>query len=101
MSAVLPYHVECKACLDTCPRLKANAGKIADSNVLGNYLEIKNVRSKTGSEHFQNGGAATALLAATLEEELVDCAMVMGLDYWSPSGFWMLLPSDDEAENVV
>jgi len=75
--------VECKACLDACPRLKENAGKIASSNVLGNYLEIKNVRSKTGSEHFQNGGAATALLAAALEEELVDCALVMGLDRWT------------------
>lgn len=75
--------VECKACLDACPRLGANAGKIASANILGNYLEIKNVRSKAGSDHFQNGGAVTALLAAALEEELVDCALVMGLDRWT------------------
>jgi coenzyme F420-reducing hydrogenase beta subunit len=29
--------------------------------------------------HFQNRGAVTALLVAALQEELVDCALVMGL----------------------
>ena len=75
--------VECKACLDACPRLKANADKIATSNLLGDYLEIKNARSMTGGAHFQNGGAVTALLSAALEEELVDCVLVMGLDRWT------------------
>jgi coenzyme F420 hydrogenase subunit beta len=82
-----PYQVnpcvECKACLDACPRLSANAGKIDSSKILGNYLEIKNVRSKAGNVHFQIGGAVTALLAAALEEELVDCALIMGLDHWT------------------
>jgi coenzyme F420 hydrogenase subunit beta len=36
----------------------------------------------TGGAHFQNGGAVTALLSTALEEELVDCALVMGLDRW-------------------
>ncbi len=36
-----------------------------------------------GSAYFQNGGAVTALLAAALEEELVDCARIMELDRWA------------------
>ena len=75
--------VECMACLDACPRLGVNAGKINSSSILGDYLEIKNARSTARSVHFQNGGAVTALLAAALEEELVDCALIMGLDRWA------------------
>jgi len=79
---VLPC-VECNACLDACPRLPSNLKSLDSSDVLGSYLDINNVRAKTGSKHFQNGGAATALLSAALEEELVDAALIMGMDRWA------------------
>lgn len=75
--------MDCKACLDACPRMPANAKNTVSSDIIGHYLDIKNVRSRTSSERFQNGGAVTALLTAALEEELVDCAMVMGMDRWT------------------
>jgi coenzyme F420 hydrogenase subunit beta len=75
--------VECKACLDICPRLPANLESMVSSDVVGPHLGIKNVRSKKANERFQNGGAVTALLTTALEEELVDCALIMGLDRWS------------------
>jgi coenzyme F420 hydrogenase subunit beta len=75
--------VDCKACLDACPRLPGNTNRIASSEILGHYVDIKNVRSKTSSGRFQNGGAVTALLTAALEEDLVDYALVMGVDRWT------------------
>ncbi len=75
--------IDCKACLVACPRLPDNVEKIVSPNIIGPYLEIKNVRSKKSCVRFQNGGAASALLSAALDEELVDCALVMGLDRWS------------------
>ncbi|MFB3765123.1 MAG: Coenzyme F420 hydrogenase/dehydrogenase, beta subunit C-terminal domain [Methanotrichaceae archaeon] len=75
--------VECKACLDVCPRMPANIKNIGPSEIMGPCLDIKNVRSKTSNARFQNGGAVTALLTAALDEELVDCALVMGVDRWT------------------
>jgi len=75
--------VDCKACLDACPRFPANCKNIISSEIIGPNLDIKNVRSKTSSERFQNGGAVTALLSAALQEDLVDCVLVMGLDRWA------------------
>ena len=54
---------------------------------MGPYLDIKNVRAKSGSKRFQNGGAATALLSVALEEELVDAALVMGMDRWAQKAY--------------
>ena len=79
--------VECKACLDVCPRMPANTKNIISSDILGPYLTVKNVRSKKNSGRFQNGGAVTALLAAALEEELIDCALVMGEDRWAQKSY--------------
>ncbi len=75
--------VDCKACLDICPRLPVNIKNIVSSEIVGPYLEIKNVRSKTSNGRYQNGGAVTALLTAALDEELVDCTLVMGVDRWT------------------
>jgi coenzyme F420 hydrogenase subunit beta len=84
--------VDCRACLDACPRLPANFELMASSDIIGPFQEIRNVRSKDNCSRFQNGGAASALLAAALDEELVDCALVMGLDRWSqkshPRAVW-------------
>ncbi|MDD2755525.1 MAG: Coenzyme F420 hydrogenase/dehydrogenase, beta subunit C-terminal domain [Methanothrix sp.] len=79
--------IECKACLDACPRLPANVERMVSSDVIGPYLDIKNVRSEKANERFQNGGAVIALLTAALEEELVDCALVMGLDRWTQKSY--------------
>lgn len=79
--------IECKACLDACPRLPANVECMVSSDVIGPCLDIKNVRSEKANERFQNGGAVIALLTAALEEELVDCALVMGLDRWTQNSY--------------
>lgn len=79
--------IDCRACLDACPRLPANVESIVSSDVIGPYLDIKNVRSVKANERFQNGGAVIALLTAALEEELVDCALVMGLDRWAQKSY--------------
>ncbi|MDD1762623.1 MAG: Coenzyme F420 hydrogenase/dehydrogenase, beta subunit C-terminal domain [Methanothrix sp.] len=79
---VLPC-VDCMACLDSCPRMPANNQNFIPSQVLGHYKVIQNARSKMKHKHFQNGGAVTGLLAAALEEELIDCALVMARDSWS------------------
>jgi len=79
--------VECKACLDVCPRMPENIKNMSPSEILGPYLAVQNVRSKKNSGRFQNGGAVTALLAAALEEELVDCALVMGEDRWARKSY--------------
>ena len=75
--------MDCKACLDVCPRLPVNNQKIISTQIIGHYISIKNARSTMNSIPFQKGGAATALLTAALEEELIDCALVMGLDSWT------------------
>ncbi|MGA9097917.1 MAG: Coenzyme F420 hydrogenase/dehydrogenase, beta subunit C-terminal domain [Methanotrichaceae archaeon] len=75
--------VDCKACLDACPRMPANIKNIVSSEIVGHNLDIKNVRSKMSNGRFQNGGAVTALLTAALDEELVDSALVMGVDRWT------------------
>ncbi|MDD1749920.1 MAG: Coenzyme F420 hydrogenase/dehydrogenase, beta subunit C-terminal domain [Methanothrix sp.] len=75
--------IDCKACLDVCPRLPANARIMDATDIIGPFIRIKNARSKQSSARFQKGGAVTALLAAALDEELVDCALVMGLDRWN------------------
>jgi coenzyme F420 hydrogenase subunit beta len=64
-----------------------NVKNIGSSEILGPYLDIKNVRSKKNSGRFQNGGAVTALLTAALEEGLVDCALVMGEDRWAQKSY--------------
>ena len=79
--------VDCKACLDVCPRMPQNIKNISSSEILGPYLDIKNVRSKKNSGRFQNGGAVTSLLTAALEEGLVDCALVMGEDRWAQKSY--------------
>ncbi|HOO53861.1 MAG TPA: Coenzyme F420 hydrogenase/dehydrogenase, beta subunit C-terminal domain [Methanothrix sp.] len=79
---ILPC-VDCRACLEVCPRLPANGQNALSSQILGHYIAIMNARSKTDYARTQTGGAATALLAAALDEDLIDCALVMGLDPWS------------------
>jgi coenzyme F420 hydrogenase subunit beta len=79
--------VDCKACLDACPRMPANFDKTFSTDIIGPHIEIKSVRSKARSFSFQNGGAVTALLAAALEEGLVDCALVMDMDRWEQKAF--------------
>jgi coenzyme F420 hydrogenase subunit beta len=86
-----PYQVascmNCEACLDVCPRIPANNNKIYSSPILGPYLAIKNARLKKNIKRSQKGGAVTALLTAALDEELVDCALVMDHDHWSQKAY--------------
>lgn len=86
-----PYQVascvDCGACLDVCPRIPANNDKIYSSPILGPYAAIKNARLKKNSARSKKGGAVTALLTAALNEELVDCALVMDHDHWSQKAY--------------
>lgn len=75
--------VDCKACLDACPRMPVNSEKLFSTDIIGPYLDIKSVKAIKANLRSQNGGAVTALLTAALDEELVDCALVMGADRWA------------------
>ena len=79
--------MDCGACLDVCPRIPANNNKIYSSPILGPYSAIKNARLKKNSKRCQERGAVTALLTAALDEELVDCALVMDHDHWSQKAY--------------
>jgi len=67
--------------------MPANVKNLGSSDILGSYLAVQNVRSKKNSGRFQNGGAVTGLLAAALEDELIDCALVMGEDRWAQKSY--------------
>lgn len=75
--------VDCKACLDACPRTPLNREKLFSSDIVGPYIEAKSARAKLSGIRVQNGGVVTALLTAALDEELIDCALVMGADRWA------------------
>jgi coenzyme F420 hydrogenase subunit beta len=96
-----PYQVtpcvDCKACLDACPRAPANMDKFS-LDVIGPYLDMKNVKAMSGNPRSQNGGAVTALLKAALDEELVDRVIVMGADRWAQKAYARII--DDPAELV-
>lgn len=79
--------IDCKACLDVCPRMPANLSAISSQDVIGQYIEMASARSLPDSQRSQNGGAATALLTAALEEEFIDCALVMGSDRWTQKAY--------------
>ncbi len=87
--------VDCKACLDACPRAPANMARLS-TDVIGPYLDMKNVKAAAGSPRCQNGGAVTALLRAALDEELVDRAVVIGADRWAQKAHARVI--DDPAE---
>ncbi|OPY28492.1 MAG: F(420)H(2) dehydrogenase subunit F [Methanocella sp. PtaU1.Bin125] len=79
--------VDCKACLDACPRYGKNYQSFRSGDILGPYLDVRSVRSLLDTPRAQNGGAVTALLTAALEEEVVDCALVMSSDRWIQKAF--------------
>ncbi len=87
-----PYQItpciDCKACLEACPR--ANSEKL-QSDVLGPYVEMKSAKAKAVNGRYQNGGVVTALLKAALQEELVDCAVVMGMDRWDHHAYPLII----------
>jgi coenzyme F420 hydrogenase subunit beta len=88
--------VDCKACLEACPRTPANLEKLPSADVIGPYLDIKNAKARAGNSRHQNGGAATGILKAALEEELVDRVIVMGSDRWAQKAYARVIeyPSD-------
>ena len=95
--------VDCKACLDACPRYGQNYAAFRSGEILGPYLEARSVRSLLDTPRAQNGGAVTALLTAALEEEVVDCALVMGSDRWLQKAFPLVAyyPEDQSIRSVA
>jgi coenzyme F420 hydrogenase subunit beta len=93
--------VDCRACLVACPRLAENMEKTAFADIIGPYQKIVNVRSKQSYIRQQNGGAASALLAAAIDEELVDCALVMDLDRWSQQPHPRVIYSSKDLEKAA
>lgn len=100
-----PYQItpciDCKACLDACPRTPANLEKLPASDIIGSYLDIKNVRAKSENVRFQNGGAVTALLKAALDEELIDCAIVMGSDRWAQKAVYRIIKNAEDLDKAA
>lgn len=88
--------VDCKACLEACPRTPVNYSAFKSNEIIGPYLDVKSVRSMLEVQRAQNGGVVTALLTAALEEELIDCAIVMGSDRWKQKAYPLVAfyPSD-------
>ncbi len=95
-----PYQItpciDCKACLDACPRTPANMEKLPPADIIGPYLDIKNVKAKVNDPLRQNGGAATALLKAALEEGLIDRAVVMGADRWAQKAYARIIDNPED-----
>lgn len=78
--------VDCKACLDGCPRTPANMEKLSP-DIMGPHIEVYNAKATAGNKRYQNGGAVTALLKAALDEGLVDRVIVMGADRWAQKAY--------------
>ncbi|MDI6897294.1 Coenzyme F420 hydrogenase/dehydrogenase, beta subunit C-terminal domain [Methanocella conradii] len=99
-----PYQItpciDCKACLEACPRIPLNMEKMPP-DVLGPYIQMKSVRAKAGNSRYQNGGAVTALLKAALQEELVDRAVVMGVDRWDHNAYPLIINDVDGLERAA
>jgi len=93
--------VDCRACLVACPRLAENMQMTSSDDIIGTYQKIVNVRSGKSRVHQQNGGAASALLAAALDEQLIDCALVMGLDRWSQQPHPCVIYSSNDLERTA
>jgi coenzyme F420 hydrogenase subunit beta len=100
--AARPYQItpciDCRACLEACPR--ANMEKLP-SDVLGPYIEMKSAKAKAANGRYQNGGAVTALLKAALQEELVDCAVVMGMDRWDHNAYPLVIKDVEGLERAA
>jgi coenzyme F420 hydrogenase subunit beta len=76
--------VDCKACLEICPRAPKNMASLrASTDILGKYIDITSAKSLLECARAQNGGVVTALLITALEEDFIDCAVVMSSDRWA------------------
>ncbi|WP_174591219.1 Coenzyme F420 hydrogenase/dehydrogenase, beta subunit C-terminal domain [Methanocella conradii] len=99
-----PYQItpciDCKACLEACPRIPLNMEKLPP-DVLGPYIQMKSVKAKAGNSRYQNGGAVTALLKAALQEELVDRAVVMGVDRWDLNAYPCIIEDAEGLERAA
>ncbi|HYA32800.1 MAG TPA: Coenzyme F420 hydrogenase/dehydrogenase, beta subunit C-terminal domain [Candidatus Bathyarchaeia archaeon] len=70
--------VPCGACYDACPRADETC-----SEDLGSIISIYQSRSKKRVADAQSGGVVSSVLAAAFESNLIDGAIVMGVDKWS------------------
>lgn len=93
--------VDCKACLDACPRTPANMEKFTPADIIGPYLDIKNVKAKKVGNRCQNGGAVTAMLKAALDEGLVDRVIVMGGDRWAQKANALVIDNSADLEGTA
>jgi len=70
--------VPCAACYHACPRIEETC-----SDGFGDIISIFESKSKVPVLEAQSGGVVTSVLAAAFESNLIDGAIVMGVDKWS------------------
>jgi coenzyme F420 hydrogenase subunit beta len=72
--------IPCAACYFACPRVEETC-----SDGFGEIKSIFEAKSKAPVSGAQSGGVVSSVLAAAFESNLIDGAIVMGLDKWSQS----------------
>ena len=70
--------VPCAACYYACPRVEETS-----SEGFGEIISIFESKSKVHVSEAQSGGVVSAILAAAFDSNLIDGAIVMGVDKWS------------------
>jgi coenzyme F420 hydrogenase subunit beta len=70
--------IHCAACYYACPRVEGTC-----SDGFGEIISIYESKSKLPVSDAQSGGVVSSVLAAAFESNIIDGAIVMGLDKWS------------------
>ncbi|MCD1295140.1 hydrogenase [Methanocella sp. CWC-04] len=88
--------VDCKVCMDICPRTPANMTALRSPEIIGDHIDILSARSLLENSRSQNGGVVSSLLITALEEDFIDCALVMGSDRWAQKAYPMVAYDADD-----
>jgi coenzyme F420 hydrogenase subunit beta len=70
--------VPCAACYSSCPRAEETC-----SDTFGDIIAIFESKSKIHVSEAQSGGVVSSVLSAAFESNLIDGAIVMGVDKWN------------------
>jgi coenzyme F420 hydrogenase subunit beta len=70
--------VPCAACYYACPRIEETC-----SDGFGKIISIYESKSKAPVSNAQGGGVVSSVLEAAFKSNIIDGAIVMGLDKWS------------------
>lgn len=93
--------IDCKACLDICPRTPANLKVLRTGDVIGPFIDITSAKSALNVPRSQNGGVVTTLLTTAFEEDFIDCALVMGGDRWAQKAYPLVARSPEDLKKTA